>query len=524
MLAEKGEVATVLVPAASSRAGEDQFATDHLLVGLKRRTVSSGVVTGLAQLVQLVLSLGAMVVLARLLTPRDFGLVAMVTTITGFLRIFNEGGLSTATIQKDGITHAEVSNLFWANVALGTVATVLLALSAPAVAWFYREPQLVAVTAALSVTFLLTGSTVQHLALLKRQMRFSAIAAIQLASIVTGVSVGIAMAWLGYGYWCLVGMQLSSPVVSCVLTWSVSRWRPRLPSRHSGTRALLGFGANLTASSLLWSLARGSDALLIGRFHGSAALGLYSRGGALLLRPLEQAMAPLDAVFVPTLSRLQNHPERYRRIVLQVLDGIALACFLFAGLLLPLAQPLTVVILGPQWVDAAPIFAAFTVVAVYVPFAGVAGWIIASQGRGTDFLVLSTVASAVIVASFVASVPFGLVAVAVSYSLCSLLVNLPVAFYMAGKGGLVSSLDLWQRLFAHVPLWIVVFGTTYTTHRQVAHLGPLEQVAICGSVGLLAGLAFCAVYPPSRDAAASLIAVVREWANHKSVHPLIRST
>src|SRR5579864_2487797 len=135
------------------------FATGHLLIGLKSRTVSSGIVTGVGQIAQLGLNLGSIVVLARLLTPQDFGLVAMVTTITGFLRIFNDAGLSTATVQREGITHAQVSNLFWTNVALGTGTTLLLAVSAPIVAWFYREPRLIGVTVALSLTFLSTSLT-----------------------------------------------------------------------------------------------------------------------------------------------------------------------------------------------------------------------------------------------------------------------------------------------------------------------------------------------------------------------------
>ena len=114
-------------------------------------------------------------VMARLLIPKDFGLFAMVTTVMGFLRIFQDAGLSMATVQRQEITHAQVSNLFWVNVGVGGVATLLVAASAPAVAWFYREPRLVSITLVLSVTFVLTSSAVQHVALLNRQMRFGAL-------------------------------------------------------------------------------------------------------------------------------------------------------------------------------------------------------------------------------------------------------------------------------------------------------------------------------------------------------------
>ena len=134
------------------------------------RTIASGIVTLLAQGALFGLNLASIVVLARLLAPQDFGLVAMVATVMGFLRIFNDAGLSTATVQREDITHAQVSNQFWTNVALGGMASLILALSAPVVAWFYREPRLTGVTLALCISFLLAGSTVQHLALLKRQI------------------------------------------------------------------------------------------------------------------------------------------------------------------------------------------------------------------------------------------------------------------------------------------------------------------------------------------------------------------
>jgi PST family polysaccharide transporter len=134
----------------ASAHSDTHFATAHLLKGLKTRTVSSGIVMSLLQASLLMMNLGSVIVLARLLTPQDFGLLAMVLSVMGFFRVFNEAGLSTATVQKEEITHAQVSNLFWTNVALGGLITLALAFSGPAVAWFYREPRLVAVTLALS--------------------------------------------------------------------------------------------------------------------------------------------------------------------------------------------------------------------------------------------------------------------------------------------------------------------------------------------------------------------------------------
>src|SRR6266481_547582 len=173
---------------------EKHLGTDHLLSDLKGRTISGAFITIVAQGAQFLLSLVSIMVLARLLTPKDFGLFAMVTTVMGYLRVFKDAGLSTATVQREGITHAQVSNLFWINVAVSGAISLVVAASAPTIAWFYREPRLVPITLALSITFLLSGLTIQHTALLNRQMRFMAIPIIQAGWVLIGVAVGIAMA------------------------------------------------------------------------------------------------------------------------------------------------------------------------------------------------------------------------------------------------------------------------------------------------------------------------------------------
>src|SRR5437588_9283865 len=277
--AAKGGAARAVLsgPSPAASTSEQHFATGHLLPNLRQRTISSGLITTAAQGTKFFLNLAYVMILARLLVPQDFGLVAMVTTITGFLRIFQDAGLSTATVQRQDITHAQVSNLFWVNVVVGGVTTLLVAASAPAVAWFYREPRLVSITLVLSITFVLARSAVQHIALLNRQMRFKVIAVIDIVSMFVGYLIGIGMAVSGYGYWALVGTSVTQVTIKLILTWSVSRWRPRLPSRDSQTWHLLSFGANITAGTLMYSLARGADSLLVGRFFGPAAVGLYSR-------------------------------------------------------------------------------------------------------------------------------------------------------------------------------------------------------------------------------------------------------
>jgi O-antigen/teichoic acid export membrane protein len=493
---------------------KDIFATDHLQNGLRKRTVSGGAVTALAQGGVFILTLGATMILARLLRPHDFGLVAMVTTITGFLRIFSDAGLSTATIQREGITQAQVSNLFWTNLCVSGFATILTAAVAPIIAWFYGEPSLVGITLALSITFLLSGTAAQHLALLNRQMRFGAIAVIQMGSTGAGVVTGLVLAWMEFGYWSLIGAQLSVPLTGLVLTWSASQWRPQWPTWGSGTRPLLTFGANVTASAFIYSLARGLDGLIVGKWYGSVALGFYSRAAALLVRPVDQFTGPISAVLVPALSRLQSDPTRYRRTFLQAYEGVVLIGFLSAGFVVSWAHPLTLVVLGPKWEEAAVIVAAFAFASVFLPLCSAASWLFASQGRGEDWLRASVAVSVLTVISFVAGLPFGPSGVAISFSGFGVLIVLPTVYYIAGRSGPVKMVDLAAGFFRHVPVMPVVLTANLVTRALLRDFAPLTQLSVGIPVGLAAAVAVVYAWQPAR---ATIVALRRAFGDLRSI-------
>ncbi len=486
------------------------FRTDHLLANLKQRTISSGAITLFSQAVKFVLTVGSTMVLARLLSPRDFGLVAMVGTVTAFLRVFKDAGLSAATVQRESITHAQVSNLFWINLGISAFMAALVACLSPLIAWFYKEPKLVGLTLALSTTFLLSGSTIQHAALLNRQMRFKAIAVIEVGSMTIAVLVGVIMAFLGCGYWSLVGLSVAQETAGIVLTWSVSRWRPQLPVRRSGTRSLLNFGANLTGASLVRCLTQNMDSLLIGRFYGADAVGLYSRAMALLMRPLNQLLNPITSVFEPTLARLQHEPERYRRTFLQAYDATALAGFVGAGLMLPLSHPITIVLLGPKWEKTSIIFAGFTFAALFAPLANTTGWLYISQGRGKDSLIVSMVCGITALFGICIGLPFGAAGVAISWSLSGLLVGLPYVYYNVGRQGPVHTRDLWLGFVKHLPVWAAVFGSATVMCFLTSNLTSALQLLIAVPISLSVGAATIYFWKYSRETAAHIVKTISE--------------
>jgi O-antigen/teichoic acid export membrane protein len=433
----------------------------------------------------------------------------MVTTIMGFLRIFKDAGLSSATIQRDGITHAQVSNLFWINVAMGGFLALIMVVSAPAIAWFYKQPNLIGITIWLSITFLVSGSTVQHQALLYRQMRFKAIAVIALGSMTASLLVGVLMALSGCGYWSLVGMNLGGEIAGLALTWTVSRWRPQWPRRQSGTRPLLSFGVTTASGSAFYILTRSVDSMLVGWRYGADAVGLYSRALVLFMRPLDQLLSPVGTVLLPILSRLQGDPERYRRVFLRLFEAMALVSCIFAGLFFALSRPITLVLLGPKWEAAAAIFGGFTMTMLYLPITAPISWLFISLGRSKDYLHWNAAYATIAVSSFIIGLPFGPVGVAYAFSIGGLLSALPILFYMAGRSGPVRTKDLWIGLFRHLPLWAVVAGATSLARAWAARFSPLTQLLICAPVGLGAAVGTVFAIRPQREVASYMLGSIR---------------
>jgi len=180
--------------------------------------------------------------LARLLTPSDFGVVAMVSAVTGFFGSLGDLGLSSATIQRTEVTHEQVSTLFWINIAVSLFISVVFACLAPEVAWFYHDPRLTGVALASAAGILFNGLTFQHYALLVRQMRFGAMAVVQTLPMLTGAVVGVALAVAGWSYWALVVMGIAQAGTTALTAWIAVRWKPGLPNRNSGVGTMLAFG------------------------------------------------------------------------------------------------------------------------------------------------------------------------------------------------------------------------------------------------------------------------------------------
>ena len=428
------------------RKYNNYFNTAHLKADLKQRSVRGGAVTIAAQGSKFILKLGSTAILARLLAPEDYGLIGMATVVVSFVQYFKDLGLSAATIQRSEINHSQVSTLFWINLGVSCLVALIIALLAPAIAHFYHEPRLRGITLGLAINFIFGGLTIQHQALLRRQMQFTSLAKIEVISIAIGIITAIIAAYYGLNYWALVLMLLATAISNTVGVWSACRWRPGLPRRGSGVRSMLAYGGNLTGFSLVNYFSRNLDNILIGRRWGSEQLGLYAQAYKLLLLPIQQINSPITSVALPTLSSLQTEPEKYSRyyfkaILLITTLGMPIVGFMFAA-----ADKMILLMLGQQWLGAVPLFK-FLMPAAFVGTFNVApGWVFQSLGRTDRYFRIGTLIAIINTMIFLVSVRWGAIGVAIAYGLSQpILIIITINYCYSGTS--LKVMDFVRTIF-----------------------------------------------------------------------------
>lgn len=495
----------------------DDLSTEHLRSDLKGRSIRGGALTLTSQGTQFVIQSVSTVVLARLLTPSDFGLVAMVTAITGLGQAFADLGLSEATIQRKEITHDQISVLFWVNVAIGFGLMAMTAASAPVLAKFYRDPRLVYVTLWLSLTFLIGGLRVQPDALLKRQMRFNAIAVRDIAASVAGVTVGIVMALRGFGYWALVAVPVVLSSTVMVLSWLFVKWRPGLPRRNTGARSLVAFGGNVAASYLLFTIDRSADNIMIGRHWGAGPLGLYSRAYNLLMLPVNQMSLPAGSVVITAFSRLQGDLERFARYYLRTANLMMWISAPLFGFLFVAAHPVVILILGRQWGEAAPVFQILAISGPAQLILNLTVWLFISKGQSGLLLKVFLIISPIIIGAYAIGLPFGIRGVALTGSL-AVIVVLPWMLNLAFRDLRLTLRNMGRALVCPISVSLAAVAVSETVWHFTEVQGILASifVVVCS---FAAACLLAVLIPPVRREMFALKTLLNELRRSGRVEP-----
>lgn len=446
--------------------GPDQT---HLGSLVRRGVAWSGFQIGARQVISILVTS----ILARILTPEDYGLVGMVTTFTVLLQSLADGGLSWATVQSRTLTQGQVHNLFWANTGLGAVMWALCALVGPGLVWFYDRPELMMITFLLGASFLLTGISVQPLALLQRQMAFGKRTAIEMSSLGVSAAVGITMALSGFGYWALVGQGLAASMTTLVTAFVISGYRPSRPRFGQGTLGLIKFGGYISMAGVMLYFARNFDNVLVGRFEGADELGLYTRAYFLMTLPTMLAVGTLGRVLIPALSSIQHDSVRLGRIYRQALLAIALVgCPIAAGIAVT-AREAVLLVYGPAWVELIPLVIWLSIGGISHVLYSTSGWLFTASGNGKAFFKWSVILSIAFITSFTAGIYFGgALGVAIAVTIVTTVTAVPGLAYAHRAAGL----NVWASLR---PLPRVI-GATLIMAAVVCGIGNMATEAKMG--------------------------------------------
>jgi len=437
--------------------------------GFARRSARAGAAATLGQGASLVALLASAPVLGRLLSPEDYGLVGMVTAVSGFLYAVRELGLRRAAVQARSLSELQRSSLFWLGVAGAIASAGVVAALGPALAWFYGEAELAGLAAGVAIGFAVSGLGVQHTAMLQRELRFGAVAIVQGLAAVLGAAAGIAHAAVAPSPWALVTLQVVTALVLAAGPWACVRWRPSFPTarvRAAGIGALVRYGAWSSVSDLTAAVSRHADKVIVGRVFGDEALGAYARSFSLLVMPMRQVTMPLGSVALPTLSRLRDDPSRYRAFYRRGLSAASLATVPIAPFVASCAGPIVFTLLGDQWGAAVPIVVAMSPGILALATAPATVWVYQSLGHVDRQFRWMLLAAGVALAAFVVGATVSPAAVAGLAGGAALVLRVPGAWWCF-RGTFVRMGDFWGAVWPAVAASLVAGGVAWGLEAAV---------------------------------------------------------
>jgi len=430
---------------------DGRFQAGRELNDLRRTAVRGAGVSVLSQAAVFGTQIISTLILARILTPGDFGLVAMVTTFSMVLMSFGQNGFSQAVMQREELSEALASNLFWLNFVISAVLTVLFAATGPLIARFYKDPLLTKITIVLALTIFLNNVCMIHIALLKRALKFSATSANEIVCGVASVTVSVILAFAGWGYWALAIGALVKPLVLALGAFFLCHWMPKPPSRNQDTRSILGFATNLYGRFSFNYATRNTDNLIVGWRFGPTSLGFYKKAYDLFVMPANQLIIPVADVVLSTLGRLKSGSEEYKNYFLNGLSILTFAGMAVGGILTLSGKDLIRVMLGPKWAPAGEIFTFFGPGVGIMLIYTTSGLLHLSIGRADRWFKWVGVEFVVTVLLFIVGARWGAVGVASAWTASFTILLLPAFWYAGhpiklGIGPIVAT--IWRYVLA----------------------------------------------------------------------------
>lgn len=465
------------------------------------RGARGGVVTMLGQLGKLTTQLAGVVILSRLITPEDFGLIAMVAVFVGIGELLRDFGMPTAALRANSLSQAQASNFFWANTFLGLIASALLIASTPVVVAIYGQPQLSLVMPVLALAPLLNGAQAQLQVRLARQMKFRAIAISEVSANLIALILACGLALIGAGYWALVAQTLAVAITLLGSRWVLSGWTPSRPMRGVGSRSQLTSGSHFGIAQALTYTASNADTLVIGAQFGSEWAGYYNRAFQLLTVPVNSLLGPLTQVVVPTINSAVKAGQRETDVLLKVQFALGSAIvwiFLVSAATAPQLIPL---VLGPNWQESVLLFQIFAIGGSVQVFSYISYWAFILGDHGKHLIYYNLVTKPLAIALMLIGSLFGPLGVALGYS-AGLLVSWPINLaWLAAVSNHESRALFASGLRVLVAAALAYFPATLTTEVFVG-FGAIGSIAVGTLTATIIFGAALTIFPGGRREAA----------------------
>ena len=456
--------------------------------GLGSHAARGVAATAISQAVKVVMTMATTIIVARILTPSDYGVAAMVAPLMGLVLIFQNLGFTQAVVQARELDLEHCNALFWLNVMVSVAAALVMVVLAPFAADFYHDVRAGYIAAATGLTILVSGLKLQHQALLNREMQFRTLSINDIVVAVSTFVFTAAAALMLRNYWAIWLGAFLGASVSTLMIWRSCPWRPRAGARFAGVRSLVVFGANLTGFSLVNFLARNLDNVIIAKTQGADAVGLYDRSYKLMLFPLQNINQPLSRVMIPVLSRLQDEPVRYRRVYELAIRGLALVSM--PGILAAAicSDRLIVLLLGARWIGASPIFFWLSLTAIVQCVPNTTGWLYISSGNTRRMMYWGIFSSTVSIISFVIGARGGAVGVAQGYFVGQLL-SVPLLYVFATRGTPITQRFMYGAQVPSLLGGLFAWGIVWLAKVALSDLAMIALAVGCSYAGAVAAQA-----------------------------------